>query len=136
MNHLRTKTADKKADINPKNIISIFDHVMSGRFLRRSYKLAEAIVGIAKKNENSVATFLFKPSKSPPIIVAPDLDTPGIIARHCINPILKALSGVISSSSSTVDSLGFLSIIIINNPPTINAIAITKLEKKNRFITL
>ena len=43
---------------------------------------ADEIVGIAKKNENSVADFRSKPQHIAPIIVAPDLETPGIIARH------------------------------------------------------
>ena len=43
---------------------------------------AADIVGIARKKENSVAVLRFNPKHIPPIIVAPDLETPGIIARH------------------------------------------------------
>ena len=39
-------------------------------------------MGIAKKNENSVAVFRSNCKSSPPIIVAPDLDVPGINAKH------------------------------------------------------
>ena len=44
--------------------------------------VAPSMVGTAKKNENSAAAFLFKPCVNPPITVAADLETPGIIAMH------------------------------------------------------
>ena len=47
------------------------------------------MVGTDKKNENSVAVFRFNPSKSPPIIVAPDLETPGNIDRTWKRPIFR-----------------------------------------------
>lgn len=53
-------------------------------------KLAPSIVGIAKKNENSAATYLDAPSRVAPIIVEPDLDVPGISARHWNRPIPRA----------------------------------------------
>ena len=43
---------------------------------------AAIIVGIAKKKENSAATNLEAPKTIAPIIVAPDLEVPGIIAKH------------------------------------------------------
>ncbi len=45
---------------------------------------------MAKKNENSAATYLEVPSNTAPIIVEPDLDVPGIRARHWNNPIQRA----------------------------------------------
>jgi len=39
------------------------------------------MVGIASKKENSVATGLDSPEINPPIIVAPERDVPGIIAK-------------------------------------------------------
>ena len=52
-----------------------------------------AIVGIARKNENSAEARLSAPSSIAPTMVEPDRDTPGIIARHWHNPILKASDG-------------------------------------------
>lgn len=43
---------------------------------------APIITGIAKKNENSVATVVESPATHPPIMVDADLDIPGHIARH------------------------------------------------------
>ena len=53
---------------------------------------AAAIVGIDRKNENSAADRLDAPSASAPTIVAPDRDTPGIIARHWMKPIFSPLN--------------------------------------------
>ena len=47
------------------------------------------MVGIASQNENSAAERLSAPSSIAETIVAPERDTPGIIARHCATPIAK-----------------------------------------------
>ena len=51
------------------------------------------MVGMARKNENSAAERLSVPSSMAPTMVAPERDTPGIMARHWISPILKASEG-------------------------------------------
>ena len=51
-------------------------------------RLAPNMTGIAKKNENSLATVLEQPQYNPPKIVAPLLEVPGIKARK--HPIFKA----------------------------------------------
>ena len=43
--------------------------------------VAANIVGKANKKENSTMAFLLIPINNPPTIVAPALDTPGIIAK-------------------------------------------------------
>ena len=49
---------------------------------RESFKiLAPSITGILRKNENSAAMCLEVPSKSPPMMVAPERDVPGINAK-------------------------------------------------------
>ena len=53
--------------------------------------LAPNMTGIARKNVNSAATSLDTPMISAPTIVAPDLDVPGIIAKHCTSPIKRAV---------------------------------------------
>ena len=45
-------------------------------------RLAPNMTGIAKKNENSLATVLEQPQYNQPKIVAPLLEVPGIKARH------------------------------------------------------
>ena len=52
------------------------------KFVVRSNIEAANIIGIAKKNENSVAVFRSSPDINPPIIVDADLETPGIKAKH------------------------------------------------------
>lgn len=64
--------------------------VLEPAIFKISYALAPPITGIAKKKENSVATALGKPKSIPPIMVAPDLDVPGIKAAHCAIPTLNA----------------------------------------------
>ena len=49
-------------------------------FLYKSSSVAASIVGTASKKENSTITFLRRPNINPPIIVAADLETPGITA--------------------------------------------------------
>ena len=52
------------------------------------------MVGIASQNENSAAERLSAPSSMAPTMVAPERDTPGIIARHCTRPIMKYIGSV------------------------------------------
>ena len=49
-------------------------------FFKRSKPVAAAIVGTARRKENSTIVFRLSPSKRPPTMVAADLDTPGTIA--------------------------------------------------------
>ena len=59
------------------------------------------MVGIARKNENSAAARLSAPSSIAPTMVAPERDTPGIIARHCAKPIFRYIgSGNVVASCS------------------------------------
>ncbi len=54
-----------------------------------SHTNAPAMVGMARKNENSAAERLDAPISIAPTIVAPERDTPGIMARHWITPMPK-----------------------------------------------
>ena len=56
----------------------------------KSRAVAPAMVGIASRNENSTAAILFNPKNIPPIMVAPALETPGIIEIDWQTPIKKA----------------------------------------------
>ena len=72
----------KKAAIIPKTKTGASAATSSNsRCLYKSYTLAATNVGIAKKNENSVAAWRDKPNNKPPIIVAPERDVPGINAK-------------------------------------------------------
>ena len=52
------------------------------KLVAKSNNDAANIIGIAKKNENSVAVFRSSPDIKPPMIVEADLETPGIKAKH------------------------------------------------------
>ena len=53
----------------------------------KSCTKAATMVGIARKNENSAADRLSEPNSIADTMVAPERDTPGIIATHCAMPI-------------------------------------------------
>ncbi|MNJ82301.1 hypothetical protein D3C77_816120 [compost metagenome] len=63
-----------------------------------SYTAAPSIVGMARKNENSVAVLRWMPAIMPPMMVAPEREVPGIIAKHCATPTPSACFQVICSS--------------------------------------
>ena len=67
--------------------------------LYKSYNVAANIIGIAKKKENSAAAFLERPEQTPPIMVAPALDTPGTRDNICASPTISADFFVISYAS-------------------------------------
>ena len=74
-----------KATKHPVNRINISRGVTDTPFkinLTSFSNDAPAITGIAKKKVNLAAIFLFKPTSSPPIIVAPLLLVPGIKASN------------------------------------------------------
>ncbi len=77
-----TKIAETNAARVPTTISSRLEVEISLRFFSKSKAVAAKIVGMAKKKENSVATLRLNLSKSAPIIVAPEREVPGIIARH------------------------------------------------------
>ena len=57
--------------------------------LKISTKAANDIAGIPSKKENFAASTLSQPSKSAIVMVIPDLETPGIIARDWAKPMRK-----------------------------------------------
>ena len=52
---------------------------------------APNMIGIATRKENSAATFLSQPISIAAKIVIPLLEVPGIKARICAQPIIKAV---------------------------------------------
>ena len=60
--------------------------------LKNSTKAAIEIAGIPMRKENLAASLLSQPDKSAMEIVAPERDTPGIIANACAIPIYKLLT--------------------------------------------
>ena len=61
-----------------------------------------SITGMARKNVNSVAAVREQPVSMPPMMVAPERDVPGTMARHWKKPIFSA---VFQSMSSTFVAL-------------------------------
>ena len=56
------------------------------------------MVGIARKKENSAAVLRDRPKMTPPMMVAPEREVPGIIASAWAKPTLSAS---VQRSSST-----------------------------------
>ena len=81
------KREEKKVVINPTkrgrngNVENWFTA------LKNSTKAASEIAGIPRRNENLAASFLFHPYKRAMEIVAPERDTPGIMAKAWARPI-------------------------------------------------
>ena len=99
----------------------------SARSLYRLYTPAPMSVGMAKKNEKSVAALRDKPSNMPPMMVAPLRLVPGIMARHCTKPTMSASRPRMSSTARmrTLDG-GLLSAHKIMKPPTMKVVATTQ----------
>ncbi len=79
------------------------------------------MVGIARKNENSVAALRERPNSRPPMMVAPDREVPGIIARHWAQPIFRASFQVMSSTCSARITCFRRSAQSMTTPPTTSA---------------
>ena len=58
--------------------------------------IAPRIVGIPNINANLDASFRFSPINNAAVIAVPDLDAPGMRAKHCIIPMNKAAYAVSS----------------------------------------
>ena len=56
--------------------------------LGNSRTAAAPIIGVANKKENLTASSRDNPTNNPPVIADPVLESPGIKAKTCINPIL------------------------------------------------
>ncbi|KAI1691922.1 hypothetical protein DdX_21566 [Ditylenchus destructor] len=83
-------------------------------------------VGMARKNEKSVAAWRDRPSSMPPMMVEPLRLVPGIIAKHCTRPTLSASHGVMSSTCSTrTDPGGRFSAHRMMKPPMMKVLATT-----------
>src|ERR1051326_7110545 len=89
---------EMNAITNPIAMFVVCADVRSWRAFQRLLANAAVSVGMARKNENSVATARSRPSASPPMIVAPDRDTPGMIAMAWQTPTPNAFeTGVLST---------------------------------------
>ena len=62
----------------------------------KSNTVAAVIVGTASKNENSREAFRDRPKNSPPIMVAAAREVPGTTESDWKQPIINALTGLIS----------------------------------------
>ena len=89
----------------------------------RSWAKAAAIVGMARKNENSAAAGRSSPASIPATIVAPDRETPGMSASACPMPIASARPTGVRSTSCTVGAGRNRSTISMTMPPMMNAAA-------------
>ncbi|MNT69304.1 hypothetical protein D3C72_2076120 [compost metagenome] len=81
------------------------------------------MVGMARKNENSVAALRDRPNSKPPMMVEPEREVPGIIARHWAQPIFRASLQRMSSTWSTRITCSRRSAQSMITPPTTRAAA-------------
>ena len=97
--------------------------------LKNSTKDANEIAGIPRIKENLAASFLSQPDKSAMEIVAPERDTPGIIAKAWAIPICKLLRYL--WLLKLIDLLVEISAKSIIKDMIIDTTAIERLERKN-----
>ena len=89
-----------------------------------------SMVGMARKNENSAAALRSSPSSTPPMIVAPARDTPGIIETVWQRPMPSAVAGGTSAVSWKRGRCAMRSISRMITPPTSSATATTQGENR------
>ena len=65
----------------------VIDSLMTGSKSKKVIIVAPKMAGIAKRKENWAASFFGIPRINAVVIVIPDLETPGIIAKACAIPI-------------------------------------------------
>ena len=97
--------------------------------LKSSTIAAKEIAGIPIKKENCVASFLSQPNKSAIEILAPDLETPGIIANAWAIPINKLWKYL--WLCKVINLLVEISAKSMINAINIETTAIEKFERKN-----
>src|SRR4030043_1623789 len=100
ISHLMLKRATIKDEINPIKSKMYSSNEKCPPLFIRSRPVAAAIVGTEKKKENSTMVFLLIPRIKPPIIVAAERETPGIMATVWQSPMMNDLEEEISESSS------------------------------------
>ena len=93
------------------------------RFFHSISTVAPEIVGTARKKLNSAAVLRSTPSISAAMMVAPERDTPGIMATHWPSPISSELRVVSASTPNTLASPIRFSIHRIAKPPMISETA-------------
>ena len=126
--------ATTKATAQPtSNIVMLWalTHVASPLIISStSSRVAPAMVGTARKKENSAARLRVSPCCMPPTIVAMERETPGMTEMHWKRPTIKALRSVMRFSS--VPLLNILSQKSMNTPPTTSMMATTSTLSSNQ----
>src|SRR6185436_16416828 len=101
-NGLTTTSDARKAITKPTAMTSTRAPVSEWRASIRSCTKAAAMVGMARKNENSAAVVRSSPMTRPPTIVPPDRDTPGTSASAWQKPMPRARENGSASTESIV----------------------------------
>src|SRR5438874_4045294 len=114
---------EMNAGTKPTAISSARAPCSSWRASKKSCANAAAIVGIARKNENSAAAARSTRSSIAATIVPPDRDTPGTSASVCPSPTTNARPIGIRSASRTSGCGRTRSTIRITMPPAMKATA-------------
>ena len=88
-NHLMAIRAVRKAIVKPMNRVNHSWLVKLKPDLRRSKPVAAAMVGIARRKENSTACERLRLTKRPPKMVAAALETPGMMDNDWARPMRR-----------------------------------------------
>lgn len=135
--NLTASIATIKEPINPTASIPHSDELKLNWVLTKSNPVAAAIVGIARRKENSTAVFLLVLRSIAPIIVAAARETPGTIEIDWNKPIITAFLFEISSilSISGLLDLNQYSTAIITIPPIRSAATVIIELPRRTFLT-
>gem|GEM_PF-5833030 len=133
-NHFIANMATAKETTQPtpnKKRLSLVAHFTSPFIISYTSRIvAPAIVGTARKNENSAAFLRVSLFAMPPTMVDIERLIPGMTERHWNKPMERARLGVTSFSS-----LPLLNILSQNNikiPPSTSVMATTQIESNNQ----
>ena len=133
-NHFMASSATTNETIQPTasivRLCAVAQEPSSFSRSSRSSKVAPAIVGTARKNENSAARLRVSPFAMPPTMVAIERLVPGMTDRHWNRPMLKALFSFTLFSSLPL--LKILSQKSMNTPPTTSITATTHTESSSQ----
>jgi len=130
MKVLTASRAAKKEVMKPTAKTGTSPKLKRSRLFSRSKVVAANMMGIATKKENSVAALRDRPKMTPPSMVAPERETPGINAIDCAQPIFSACLKLMSSTVSVVGAGANFSTIRMTIPPTMRAMATVNGENR------
>ena len=102
-NHRTAIVATMNDVTHPMAIIAASCPLIEDPVFRRSSAVAASMVGMARMKENSTIVVRLSPTSNPPMIVAAERDTPGMMAMDWKSPMMTACRTVIVSIVSVAE---------------------------------